>query len=65
MSHVVIYMERTTLLFIEGNLGYKMSDHEIKNRGAKVKVEHAAQAECLRRMLVRDNHVVLVEEAVE
>lgn len=65
MSHVVTYMERSTLLFIERNLGYKMSDNEIKNRGAKVKVEHAAQAECLRRMLARDNHVVFVEETVE
>ena len=65
MSNIVIYIERSTLLFIENNIGYKMSDNEIKVRSAKVKVEHKAQADCLRNMLVRDDHVVFVEEAEE
>jgi len=62
MTWVVAYTPRSIVLFAENNLGYKLSDQEVRQRGTKVQVAYDWQARSLQSMLQKDDNIVFIEE---
>lgn len=62
MSWVVSYTPRSIVLFAENNLGYKLSDLEVRQRGSSVLVEREWQAQALKASLSNNDHIVFLQE---